>query len=248
MKKKLRFLFCALARLAALFAGGCGGSDEEPPEDEPAEDELREDGQEAEPGEDMQATLKALSSLTEVLRQSAGEADGPKEPLWRPAVGTAPSLEPAAPAEPAAPVEPEEEPPAQAGPAGEAVREEDVEEEKLAISLAETVNYVEQLDPALLGLEGEDMGEYEVLPNQFIVPVDGLLCSELLVYSRNGKTGTNELVEKLLVSRGPERQLYRLDDDTHQAVLLTPNQDLASDALASQTQDDPSAKAGEESG
>lgn len=248
MKKKVRFLFCGLALLAALFAGGCGGKDEEPPEEEPVGSEPPEDGQEAGPQESMQATLKAMSTLAETLRQSAGEADGPKEPLWKPAVGTAPSLDPADPVEPAAPVEPAEAPPAQTGTTGEAVREEDVEEEKLAISLAETVNYVENLDPAVLGLEGEDMGEYEVLPNQFIVPVDGLLCSELLVYSRNGKTGTNELVEKLLVSRGPERQLYRLDDDTHQAVLLTPSQDLASDALASQTQDDPSAKAGEESG
>jgi len=239
MKKKMRFLLCALALLAALFAGGCGGKDEEPPEEEPGG---------SEPQESMQASLKAMSTLAEMLRQSAGASGGAKEPLWKPALGTAPSLEPAAPEEPEAPVEAAEEPSAQAGTAGEAVREEDVEEEKLAISLAEAIRYVENLDPAVLGLEGEDMGEYEVLPNQFIVPVDGLLCSELLVYSRNGKTGTNELEEKLLVSRGPERQLYRLDDDTHQAVLLTPSQDLASDALASQTQDDPSAKAGEESG
>jgi len=218
MKKKVRFLFCGLALLAALFAGGCGGKDEEPPEEEPVGDEPQEDEQESGPQESLRTPVEAAKTLAEALRQSAGVTDGLEEPDHKP--------------EPA-----------------ETTGEENGEaEEKLAISLAETINYVEQMDPALLGLEGENMDEYEVLPNQFIVPVDGLLCSELLVYSRNGKTGTNELVEKLLVSRGPERRLYRLEDDTNEVVPLARDQDLASDALASQTQNDPSAKAGEESG
>ncbi len=240
MKKNtyLRFLLCVLAVFTALLAGACGGKDEEAPEEDPAEAGLNEDGQEAEPQEEERQTpVDSARMLARELWNLAGRPEELKDLLRTPVDEPAPSGDPAAQAEPAD---------AEAAAGGEP--DEDKEEEKLAISLAEAINYVENLDPAQLGLDGEDMDEYEVLPNQFIVPVDGLLCSELMIYSRNGKTGTNELVEKILISRGPERQIYRLDPDTAQVVLLMSDQNRASDALASQTQGDPSAKAGEESG
>ncbi len=96
---------------------------------------------------------------------------------------------------------------------------EDIEED-LNITLVEALDYVKNLEPSRLGLEGKTMDEYEVIAKNYIVPIDGLLCSELLVYNKNVETGTNELVETVFISRGEERKLYCKDEETSKPVEL----------------------------
>lgn len=90
--------------------------------------------------------------------------------------------------------------------------------DEMHISLSDAVNFVEKLSPSLLNLPGESMAEYEILTNQYIIPVDGLLCSEVMVYNRDDSTGTNELMATLLVDRGPDGRLFRKERETGEVV------------------------------
>ena len=90
--------------------------------------------------------------------------------------------------------------------------------EEMHVSLSEAVNFVEGLSPSLLNLPGESMSEYEILTNQYIIPVDGLLCSEVMVYNKDDTTGTNELMATLLVDRGPDGRLFRMEHESGDVV------------------------------
>ncbi len=116
--------------------------------------------------------------------------------------------------------EPELEPVLEPAPEPEPEPEKEDLEEDLNITLVEALDYVRNLEPSSLGLEGKTMDEYEVIAKNYIVPIDGLLCSELLVYNKNVETGTNELVETVFISRGEERKLYCKDDETSRPVEL----------------------------
>lgn len=131
-----------------------------------------------------------------------------------------PEEEPAGAEESGESAEPAPEPEPEPAPEPEPEPEEEDPEEDLNITLVEALAYVRNLEPSRLGLEGKTMDEYEVIPKNHIVPIDGLLCSELLVYNKNVESGTNELVETVFISRGEERKLYCKDDETSRPVEL----------------------------
>lgn len=134
-----------------------------------------------------------------------------------------PEKDPAPEPEPAPEPVPEPAPEPKPDPGGDLVDE-------MHISLSDAVNFVENLSPSLLNLPGESMAEYEILTNQYIIPVDGLLCSEVMVYNKDDSTGTNELMATLLVDRGPDGRLFRKERETGEVVEvdLTAGQQAAS--------------------
>ncbi len=158
------------------------------------------------------ALLVALSTAGCGGKDKAADAgDAPEEAEPSGAEENGDSAEPASEPEPEPVPEPEPEPEPET---------EDLEED-LNITLVEALDYVRNLEPSRLGLEGKTMDEYEVIAKNYIVPIDGLLCSELLVYNKNVETGTNELVETVFISRGEERKLYCKDDETSKPVELS---------------------------
>ncbi len=75
-----------------------------------------------------------------------------------------------APVEPEVPEEPEEAPPT---------------------SVSEQRDYFKSLNPERIGLEGDDMDDYEVFPQQGWVLVDGISCREINVYLQDARNATN---------------------------------------------------------
>lgn len=83
-------------------------------------------------------------------------------------------------------------------------------EELMMMTVDEAIAHFETLDPAALGLEGEDMSAYELYPTEKAVPVDGLPCLKITVYKET-EAGTNEPVGTFLLARDGTA-VYRLDD------------------------------------
>lgn len=61
-------------------------------------------------------------------------------------------------------------------------------------SISEQVDYFASLNPALLGLEGEDMSNYMVFPGEGWVTVNETTCREMRVYTVDTRTAANVLV------------------------------------------------------
>lgn len=141
------------------------------------------------------------------------ESEGEPEPENKTEPPKEPEIEPEPEAKLELEPEPEPAPAPEPEPKGDGGLEED-----LHISLSEAVNFVEGLSPSLLNLPGESMDQYEILTNQYIIPVDGLLCSEVMVYNRDDITGTNQLMATLLVSRGPDGRLFRMERESGSVV------------------------------
>ncbi len=109
---------------------------------------------------------------------------------------------------------------AASGEAPEAPAEPAAEENILTMS--ESVDYIHTLSPEQLGLEGESMDDFELLPSEGLILVDGEPCTEIMVYRRDPKTGTNVFQGSYLLDRSGSR-LYRLDRDSNAVTeLLTP--------------------------
>jgi len=89
-----------------------------------------------------------------------------------------------------------------------------------SMTMAESINYMETLSPKSLGLEGNSMDEYEVLPKVGTVLVDGVPCTEVFVYRQDEKTGTNVFQGTYLLDRRGTA-LYALDPE---AGIVTPLQ------------------------
>lgn len=81
------------------------------------------------------------------------------------------------------------------------------------MTTAQVVGYVEGLSPAVLGLEGTDMSEYEVYASDSVVLIDGRVCTQVRVYD-DSSVGTNEIKGIFFLSRDSARILYRYDSDT----------------------------------
>jgi len=81
-----------------------------------------------------------------------------------------------------------------------------------SMTVAESIDYIEAMTPKSLGLEGNIMEEYEVLPMAGTVLVDGLPCTEVDVYRQDDRTGTNVFQGSYLLDRSG-RALYELDRD-----------------------------------
>ena len=154
--------------------------------------------------------LAAVVALILIIT-TGGKKEAEPEPEKETEPPKEPEIEPEP--EPKAELEPKPAPAPEREPEGDGGLEED-----LHISLSEAVNFVEGLSPSLLNLPGESMDQYEILTNQYIIPVDGLLCSEVMVYNRDDITGTNQLMATLLVSRGPDGRLFRIERESGSVV------------------------------
>lgn len=87
------------------------------------------------------------------------------------------------------------------------------------MTVEETVEYFKRLSPQVLGLEGKTMDGYEVFHNQASIPVDGIPCLEISVYSVDSESKTNEAVGTYLLARDATA-LYRLDPVTEEIKQL----------------------------
>ena len=186
------FLLAAVVALILIITTG-GKKDSKTPEKDAVSDAEEEPASSPDP--------EPPQEESEAEPEPEKETEPPKEPEIEP--------EP----EPKAELEPKPAPAPEREPEGDGGLEED-----LHISLSEAVNFVEGLSPSLLNLPGESMDQYEILTNQYIIPVDGLLCSEVMVYNRDDITGTNQLMATLLVSRGPDGRLFRIERESGSVV------------------------------
>lgn len=82
--------------------------------------------------------------------------------------------------------------------------------ELMMMTVDEAISHFKGLDPAALGLEGEDMSGYELYPTEKAVPVDGLPCLKITVYGES-EAGTNQPVGTFLMARDGTA-VYRLED------------------------------------
>ncbi len=96
------------------------------------------------------------------------------------------------------------------------------EEEKNIMTMSESVDYIHTLSPKQLGLEGDSMDDFEMLPSEGLILVDGEPCTEIMVYRRDPKTGTNVFQGSYLLDRSGSR-LYRLDRDSNAVTELLPS-------------------------
>lgn len=81
--------------------------------------------------------------------------------------------------------------------------------ELMMMTVDEAISRFMQLDPAVLGLEDEDMSGYEIYPTEKAVPVDGIPCLKITVYDESS-AGTNQPMGTFLLARDGTA-LYRLE-------------------------------------
>ena len=115
------------------------------------------------------------------------------------------------------------------------------------MTTSEVVSYIEHLSPEVLGLEGEDMSEYELFASESIILVDGRTCTQVRVYG-DGPAGTNEIKGIYFLSRDGKRLLYRLDEETNTVVQInTKNARIDEEAgTVTLTESDSEAEGGDE--
>ena len=79
-----------------------------------------------------------------------------------------------------------------------------------ATTITEQVDYLKSLTPAELGLSGESMEGYHVLPAEGIVKVDDISCRQLSVYATDERDSSNTILGTYLLSLD-QQHLYRVD-------------------------------------
>lgn len=87
------------------------------------------------------------------------------------------------------------------------------------LTLAETVTFFQCLSPQILGLEGTSMYDYQVYPAESMVPVDGVFCTKLSVFSTDKESGTNRFRGVYLLTRD-QKHLYWLEQRTSKVTEL----------------------------
>lgn len=87
------------------------------------------------------------------------------------------------------------------------------------MTLSESVDFINSLSPSTLGLQGDDMSEYNVYAEVESVLVDGNTCAKIMVYRNSSSAGTNVIQGIYFVSRDGEN-LYRLNTDTDEVSRL----------------------------
>ena len=75
------------------------------------------------------------------------------------------------------------------------------------------------MTPAELGLPGDSMANYHVLPAEGIVMVDDISCRRISVYSSDDKDASNTILGTYLVSLD-QQHLYRVDILTQKVEVL----------------------------
>lgn len=84
-------------------------------------------------------------------------------------------------------------------------------ESLIMMTVDEAIARFKTIDPAALGLSGEDMSAYEVYPTEKAVPVDGIPCLKITVYEESS-VGTNQPEGTFLMARDGTA-MYRLEDN-----------------------------------
>lgn len=79
-------------------------------------------------------------------------------------------------------------------------------------SISEQVEYFASLNPAQLGLEGENMSDYMVFPGEGWVTVDEVTCREMRVYQVDSRTAANVLVGTYYLS-SDLTSIYQKNDE-----------------------------------
>lgn len=77
-----------------------------------------------------------------------------------------------------------------------------------------TVEGFKQLNPAVLGLEGSSMEEYNVLVQDGLIMVYGSPCVRISAYSVNQETGSNEIAGSYFLSADGQH-VYRYDTESN---------------------------------
>ena len=85
--------------------------------------------------------------------------------------------------------------------------------------ITEQVDYIKSMTPAELGLPGDSMANYHVLPAEGIVMVDDISCRRISVYSSDDKDASNTILGTYLVSLD-QQHLYRVDILTQKVEVL----------------------------
>lgn len=80
-----------------------------------------------------------------------------------------------------------------------------------AMTMWEAQNFLQELEPSVLGLEGESMEDYHIYAIDGSVLVNGQPCMRLNVYSRE-EGQSNEVAGIYLMSRDGQH-LYLLDEE-----------------------------------
>lgn len=86
-------------------------------------------------------------------------------------------------------------------------------------TITEQVDYLKSLTPAELGLDGDTMAGYEVLPAEGIVKVDDVSCRQLSVYTTDERDSSNTILGTYLLSLD-QQHLYRVDLLTQEVEVL----------------------------
>ena len=85
--------------------------------------------------------------------------------------------------------------------------------------MQEALDYLQGLNPADLGLNGDSMESYRIYATDGTVMVDGNACMRVEIYDRSGKDGTNEFAGTYLMS-ADGLHLYRLDEEARTVTEL----------------------------
>lgn len=93
------------------------------------------------------------------------------------------------------------------------------ESQESSMTLNETIDYFYGLPPAALGLEGENMSEYTLLPGNGDSLVDGALCRHMNLYRTDPVAGTNVIIGAYLIG---DRNIYKLDKIANTVELVYP--------------------------
>ena len=83
---------------------------------------------------------------------------------------------------------------------------------KIGLSHTGAMDYLKELSPSVLGLEGESMEEYNIYIMTGFTYVDGEACLRIKIYSDNNSAHTNVHLGTYFMSGNAER-IYRLSED-----------------------------------
>ena len=89
-----------------------------------------------------------------------------------------------------------------------------------AVDTSQAMDQFGRFDPESLGIEGESMAEYHYYATGKTLEVDGIKCREIMVYSQDERTGTNDIVGRYFLSMDASK-LFR-DMGDHVVVELSP--------------------------
>lgn len=87
------------------------------------------------------------------------------------------------------------------------------------MGMMQAQDYIESLPPSMLGLSGESMDAYQVMPLDGVVIVDGVACTRINVYDENNVQQSSEFMGSYLVSIDGAH-LYRLNPHTDEIEKL----------------------------